>query len=374
MLPHFPARGPGFVAALAGIEVGMTKEITLDVVETLTPAVVFAAGGVEDVISKLEAQVRAIPLDVTTEKGRKHIKSVAYQVSRSKTALDDMGKKVQEEARAIVDRVNADRRTVNARLDALRDEVKAPVVAFEAREAARIEAHQTAIREIEYLARFDTEPDESLVSDRLGALSAYKGRDWQEFSGRGAQAYADAERSLNAHAIAAKVRREEREEAERQAAINAELERQREEEARKEREAEIARKAAEDARIEAERRAKAEQDRIEAEKQAAEERAARAEREKTEAAKRAEEARIAAEAKAERERRAAVEAERKRIEDEKRREQQEAEYRAKDRTHKAKINGGVLSALSNLGLSDELGKAVITAIVQGKVPNVTINY
>lgn len=374
MPPHFPARGPGFVAALASIEVGMTKEITLDVVETLTPAVVFAAGGVEDVISKLEAQVRAIPLDVTTEKGRKHIKSVAYQVSRSKTALDDMGKKVQEEARAIVDRVNADRRTVNARLDALRDEVKAPVVAFEAREAARIEAHQAAIREIEYLARFDAEPDESLVSDRLGALSAYKGRDWQEFSGRGAQAYVDAERSLNAHAVAAKVRREEREEAERQAAINAELERQREEEARKEREAEIARKAAEDARIEVERRAKAEQDRIEAEKQAAEERAARAEREKAEAAKRAEEARIAAEAKAESDRQAAVEAERKRIEDEKRREQQEAERRARDRTHKAKINGGVLSALSDLGLSDELGKAVITAIVQGKVPNVTINY
>lgn len=208
----------------------------------------------------------------------------------------------------------------------------------------------------------------------MSALIAYKGRDWQEFSGRGAQAYADAERSLNAHAVAAKVRREEREEAERQAAINAGLERQREEEARKEREAEIARKAAENARIEAERRAKAEQDRIESEKRAAEERAARAEREKSEAAKRAEEARIAAEAKAERDRQVAVEAERKRIEDEKRREQQEAERRAKDRTHKAKINGGVLAVLSGLGLSDELGKSVIAAIVQGKVPNVTINY
>ena len=93
-----------------------------------------------------------------------------------------------------------------------------------------------------------------------------------------------------------------------------------------------------------------------------------------EAAKRAEEARIAAEAKAERDRLAAVEAERKRIEDEKRREQQEAERRAKDRTHKAKINSGVLAALSTIGLSDELGKAVITAIVQGEIPSVTINY
>lgn len=352
----------------------MNKEITLDVIETLKPAVVFSAGGVEDIISKLEAQVRAIPLDVTTEKGRKHIKSVAYQVSRSKTALDDMGKKVQEEARSVVDAVNADRRMISARLDALRDEVKAPVVAFEAREASRIESHQNAIRKIESLARFDIEPDEDVVSDRLSVLETYKGRDWQEFSARGVQAYGDAERILKAHAIAAKVRREERQEAARQAAIKAELERQRQEELQKEREEEIARKAAEDARREAERRAKAEQERIERAKIAAEERAERAEREKIEAAKRAEEMRIAAEKKAERDRQAAVDAERNRIEAERFRVQQEAEQRAKDRTHKAKINGSILTALSSLGLPDDLGKAVITAIVQGKIPNVTINY
>lgn len=352
----------------------MNKEITLDVIETLKPAVVFSAGGVEDIISKLEAQVRAIPLDVTTEKGRKHIKSVAYQVSRSKTVLDDMGKKVQEEARSVVDAVNADRRMISARLDALRDEVKAPVVAFEAREASRIESHQNAIRKIEFLARFDIEPDEDVISDRLSVLETYKGRDWQEFSARGAQACGDAERILKAHAIAAKVRREEREEAARQADIKAELERQRQEELQKEREEEIARKAAEDARREAERQAKAEQERIERAKIAAEERAARAEREKIEAAKRAEEMRIAAEKKAERDRQAAVDAERNRIEAERFRVQQEAEQRAKDRTHKAKINGSILTALSSLGLPDDLGKAVITAIVQGKIPNVTINY
>ncbi|XQZ98861.1 hypothetical protein ACOZ4Y_02715 [Komagataeibacter rhaeticus] len=346
----------------------------LEVIQTLTPQVVFQNGGVEDIISKLERDVRAMPVDPTTEKGRKEIKSIAHKVARSKTALDGMGKEVQAEAKAVVDRVNAERRVICSRLDALRDEVRRPVDEYEAREKERVEAHQTAIREIEYLARFDTEPDEALVAQRIDALSAFEGRDWQEFSARGAQAYGDAERNLNAHGVAAKARREVQEEAARQAAIEAEKEHERQEEARKAREAEIARKAAEDARLAAERRAQAERDRVEREKRDAEERAARAEQEKIAAAKRAEAARVAAAEKAERDRQAAVAAERRRIEDEKRREQQEAERRANDRAHKAKVNGDALRALTVLGLSDDLGKAVITAIVQGKVPHVTLTY
>lgn len=346
----------------------------LEVIQTLTPQVVFQNGGVEDIISKLERDVRAMPVDPTTEKGRKEIKSIAHKVARSKTALDGMGKKVQAEAKARVDRVNAERRTICSRLDALRDEVRRPVDEYEAREKERVEEHQAAIREIENLTRFDAEPDEVLVAQRIDALSAFADRDWQEFSARGAQAYGGAERNLTAHAIAAKARREAEEEVARQAAIEAEKERERQEEARKAREAEIARKAAEDARLAAERRAQAERDRIEREKREAEDRATRAEQEKVAAAKRAEEARVAAAEKAERDRQAAVAAERKRIEDEKRREQQEAERRANDRAHKAKVNDDALRALTALGLSEDLGKAVITAIVQGKVPHVALTY
>lgn len=346
----------------------------LEVIQTLTPQVVFQNDGVEDIISKLERDVRAMVVDPTTEKGRKEIKSIAHKVARSKTALDDMGKEVQAEAKAIVDRVNEDRRVIRDRLNALRDEVRAPVDEYDAREKERVEAHQSAIREIEYLARFDAEPNEELVRQRLDALAAFSGRDWQEFAARGAQAYGDAERNLNAHAVAAKARREAQENADRIAAIEVEKERIRQEEERKIREEEIARQAAEAARIEVERRAKIEQDRVERERQAAIERYQRAERQKIEADKLAEEQRKATEKKAEEDKQAAIAAERKRAEDEKRREQQEAERRASDRAHKAKVNGDALRALTALGLSDDQGKAVITAIVQGKVPNVTLSY
>lgn len=346
----------------------------LEVIQTLTPQIVFQKGGVEDIISKLERDVRAMPVDPTTEKGRKEIKSIAHKVARTKTGLDGMGKDVQAEAKAVVDRVNEDRRVIRVRLDALRDEVRAPVDEYEAREKERVEAHQSAIREIEYLASYDAEPNEELVRQRLDALAAFSGRDWQEFAARGAQAYGDAERNLNAHAVAAKARREAKEDADRIAAIEAEKRRVRQEEERKAREEEIARQAAETARIEAERRAKIEQDRVERERQAAIEQARRAEQQKIEAAKLAEEQRKAAEKKAEEDKQAAIIAERKRVEDEKRREQQEAERRANDRAHKAKVNGDALRALIALGLSDDQGKAVITAIVQGKVPNVILSY
>ncbi|MCG4273931.1 coiled-coil domain-containing protein [Acetobacter senegalensis] len=352
----------------------MQKELTLDTVETLVPSIVFAEGGVEDVVSKLEAYVRALPLDATTEKGRKHIKSVAYDVARSKTALDNMGKEVQESARAIVDRVNADRRVVKARLDTLRDEVKAPVVEFEQREAARVEEHQIAIRDIEALARFDFAPDEETVSARQSELERIYGRDFEEFKERAKVAFEQSGVSLSAHAEAAKARRLQQEEAERKAVLEAEEAGRRLEAERIAREERIAQEAAERSRVQAEQAAQAERERLEREAQAAvareqaaaqamKEAQARAEREKAEAARRAEE-----------EKERAVQAERERVAAEKRREEAEAKRRATDRAHKSAVNNAALLALVEAGASESVGKAIVKAIALGKIPHVSINY
>ena len=90
-----------------------------------------------------------------------------------------------------------------------------------------------------------------------------------------------------------------------------------------------------------------------------------------EAAKRREEE--AAE-KAKRDQEAAIEAERQRVAAEKRRELEEAEKRTKNRAHLAAVNREVLAAMVNVGASDELGKALIAAIVKGEIPHVTIAY
>ena len=352
----------------------MQKELTLDVVETLVPSGVFADGGVEDIVSKLELHVRGMKLDATTEKGRKHIKSVAYDVARSKTALDNMGKEVQKAAKLTVDRVNADRRIITTRLDNLRDEVKAPVVEFEQREAARVEGHQIAIRDIEALARFDFAPDEQTVASRLSELDRLYDRNFEEFKERAKVAFEQSSISLSAHIEAAKARRIQQEEAERQAAMAADEERKRLEAERIAREKRIAQEAAERSRIQAEQAAQVERDRLEREAQVAvareqsaaqamKEAQARAEREKVEAARRAEE-----------EKARAVQAERDRLAAEKRQEAAEAKRRAADKAHKSAVNNAALLAIVDAGASEVLGKAIVKAIALGKVPHVSINY
>ncbi|MGO2959303.1 MAG: hypothetical protein ACTIDN_09740 [Acetobacter sp.] len=352
----------------------MQKELTLDVVETLVPSVVFADGGVEDIVSKLELHVRGMVLDATTEKGRKHIKSVAYDVARSKTALDNMGKEVQKAAKLTVDRVNADRRIITTRLDNLRDEVKAPVIEFEQREAARVEGHQITIRDIEALARFDFAPDEETVSARQSELEHLYDRDFEEFKERAKLAFEQSSVSLSAHIEAAKARRNKQEEAERQAALAAEEERKRLEVERIAREERIAHEAAERSRLQAEQAAQAERDRLEREAQAAvareqaaaqamREAQARAEREKVEAANRAKE-----------EKERAIQAERDRVAAEKSREEAETKRRAADKAHKSAVNNAALLAIVDAGASESVGKEIVKAIALGKVPHVSINY
>lgn len=77
--------------------------------------------------------------------------------------------------------------------------------------------------------------------------------------------------------------------------------------------------------------------------------------------------------KIEAERRKAAKAEQARLEEEKRI-KDEANRKAKDTEHHRQVNNEILSALTELGASDEFAKALIKAIATNKIPNVKINY
>lgn len=91
----------------------------------LVPADVFKPGGVMALLARLEADVRAVKTDISTAIGREQVRSLAYKVARSKTALDAMGKALTDDARAQIDAVNAERRAIRERLDALAEPVRA---------------------------------------------------------------------------------------------------------------------------------------------------------------------------------------------------------------------------------------------------------
>lgn len=289
----------------------------LIVVEALVPAVVFAPGGVRTLLDKLKADVRAVPTDISTPKGRAAVKSLAFKVARSKTAIDELGKQLVVDLKAQTNAIDAERRIVREECDALKEEVLFNLTQWEDSEKERIAAHEHGLVAISDLAEPRIPDSAEEIRRRIDQLDmiAADGRNWQEFAQRAAQAIKSARTELgdlleDAEAREAEEVERQRIAAEEEAARQAELARQ-----QAEREAEIARQAAETARLEAEEEAARQ---AEIARQAAEAEAARVaevarlERERIERA--AQEAAEAARLEAIRRAEEAA-AERKRIED-----------------------------------------------------------
>ncbi|AUR98069.1 coil containing protein [Vibrio phage 1.246.O._10N.261.54.E10] len=85
-------------------------------------------------------------------------------------------------------------------------------------------------------------------------------------------------------------------------------------------------------------------------------------------------AKIDAEAAAKRQAEAAAAAERKAIADEEDRQKREAQQRENDKKHRTTVNRRNLAVLLAMGISEDDGKKVITAIAKGELPDIRIYY
>lgn len=336
----------------------------LAIVETLTAEVVFAPGGVDAILEKITAEVQSFKGDISTPSGRDQIRSLAFKVARSKTALDELGKNLVADLKKQTGAIDAERRRIRDDLDALKDEVRQPLTDWENADKERIEAHEKAILDMEALLDFGgQEPSATQLQERITILAERQPRQWQEFVQRASDvALRVGKRLEDLHGAA--VRRE---------AERAELDRLRQAQAereQRERDERIAAAAADRARIEAE--AKAESAARAAALAAAQERE-RIEKEAADANARAEQA--------ERGRLRAIEDERKRVADAAAKEAAETAKREADKKHKANINNQVLAALvlatagdGSKSLSKEQATAIVTALAQGKIPHTRISY
>lgn len=342
----------------------MNALVTID---TLTPEVVFAPGGVEAIISKLEADVRSVKTDMSTDEGRKEIASLAYKVARSKTALDEMGKELVAGIKAQASKIDAERRIIRDRLDALKEEVRKPLTDWEDAEKARVAEHEQAIATIINMAQIEHGTSSDEIAQLIEGINFFSERNWQEFAARAAGTIEEVSARLN-KAMAAAQKRE---------AEAAELERFRAEQAARaqaEREARIAEEAVAKARAEMEAKAKRE---AEEAALAAEREHNRVERERAEAIARAEraerEAKEAAE-RAERDRLTAIEAERKRAADAAAKEAAEAAKREANKRHLAKVNNAAVAAFVAGGMAEDAAKLAVTLIAKRQIPAITIAY
>lgn len=103
----------------------------------MTPREVFMPASVQKILEAVEARARAEVPDLSTAKGRQAIASLAFKVARSKTFLDNVGKDLAADWKKQAANVDVLRRTIRDRLDALKDEVRAPLTQWEEAEKER---------------------------------------------------------------------------------------------------------------------------------------------------------------------------------------------------------------------------------------------
>ncbi|HGM4945902.1 TPA: hypothetical protein ACOFEK_004473 [Stenotrophomonas maltophilia] len=304
--------------------------------ESVNAVEVFTGGGLDDLLARIRAEAVTLVPNVKTVAGRKEIASIAYKVSRSKTAIDDAGKALVADLKKQTGDIDSARKKARDTLDALRDEVRKPLTDWEAEqeriERERVEAEERARAAAEEARLAELARKEEEIRAREEAVRAAEEAERQ----RVAAEQAERERVERE----ARLQAEAAENAKREAAAAVE---------RAEREAREATERAAREAAEAEQRAK--------------DAAERAEREKAEAVAAAERRAQEEAERAERERQAQADAQRK-----------ADEARAADVEHRRSINRAAMAALIAQGISEDDAATVITAIVQGKVPAVAIRY
>lgn len=334
----------------------MSEIMDLVVIEKKNAMAVFTNNDqLDPLIEAIEKEARSLVPDVTTKKGRDAIASMAHKVARSKTYIDNAGKDLVAELKALPKQIDESRRVVRERLDALKDEVRRPLTEWEA-EQERIKAEEAMnalhAEALEMNIKFDQELAAKFEADHEMALLMDKDIDRER-----ADKAAEAERQRIAHEE--EIKRQAEEKAKREAAEKAQ--REIEAAAAREREAILAKERAERERIEAQQRAEREQ------REAAE----RAEREK-QAAVEAE--RRKAQEEADRIRREAEQREQARLAEEKRKADEQARREADVKHRKAVDTEIVKALLANTSLTRDQAIEVLTAIKDGNIPHTGISY
>ena len=356
----------------------MTNELTIvDRVRENPALVLVEPESFDPFYDRIRAEVMGHEADLSTDKGRKAIASLAHKVVRTKTAIDAAGKKLNEDARARINAVDAARRTIREKLDALAEEVRKPLTAWEAAEELRVSECNGALTWIRNAATILADDTAETLDCRLNALDGYGETDasWREFGPMIAAA-----KQTTRDALTVGIERLKREKAER-----AELARLR---AEAEARAEADRIAAEEAaRAEAERLAaeRAEQARKDAD--AREQARIEAARQEAAQAAQREAERIAREAQAERDRKheeelAAQRAEAARLQREAN-ERAEAERKAtealaareRDKAHRSAVMKAAKEDIMEAGcVSEDQAKSIVLAICGGNVRNVNVRF
>jgi septal ring factor EnvC (AmiA/AmiB activator) len=154
-------------AAEATTETPVTDLIKLPEISAEKAPTIFGHNSLKQFVDAARAAVINEVPDLSTDKGRKRIASLAATVARSKTAVDDAGrlylKKLKEQPKVI----EAELRKFETDMNALRDEVRKPLNEWQAARDAEEDRLQAGIDQV--VARFTLAAD-ATADEIQGAL------------------------------------------------------------------------------------------------------------------------------------------------------------------------------------------------------------
>jgi hypothetical protein len=337
----------------------MTK---LEAVGTMTPAKLFTVDGktLEEAVNQISEHCLAFVPDMTVKKDRDAVRSVAATIARTKTFIDDCGKDVLAEAKALTDRVNGQRRWAKEKLQELQDTVRKPLTEFEENEK-RLAARKVAVMEqIIGLAEGIEEAPSDEIKVRIEALKAIDLKGLDDIAEKAGMKMTLTRSRLEKALPLALEREAARAKAE-------EVRRAAEAEEKRLHEKKIADDAAEKARADAEAKAKADADKAKADADAAAAKA-KADADAALAAEKARADKEIADAKAK------IEADQKAADDARKAQEEADRQRAADEAHRTKILAEVTADLYAALKENAGGETIAQAIAEGKIRHVTISF
>ncbi|MDE2101585.1 MAG: hypothetical protein KGL39_30345 [Patescibacteria group bacterium] len=145
------------------------------------------AADADDVLGKLRRELDGYVPDATTPDGRAEIGSKAKRVGSAKQDLLRLGAGLKADHQKVLKAIVAEEKIIEERMDAMRDAILAPRVAYQEREKRRVAEHEAAIAAIPESPDYGTHESAAELSQRLQWLIAYRatpGRDFEEFEGR----------------------------------------------------------------------------------------------------------------------------------------------------------------------------------------------
>jgi colicin import membrane protein len=353
---------------------------SLALLNTMPAKDLFAPGGITD--AQLEAGrawylAESKKYGIATKEERAQFARFARPLQKLRTGIEARAKEFTGETKRQLAAIDTEKRRLVAVVGGIEDEVLAPLTNWESKEQLRISRHTAVLADI-HASQPHVYPTVDALRARIDTLAVLDPEYMEEFS----------EPIRNAKTAVLKVLRDALAQRMQEEANRAELEKLRQEAAARD---EASRQAALALAIKEQEEREAIQRELRAAAELAEA-TQKIQQQKEEAEKRAKEAeerRIAdeqasvvrareAQARGDREKAEAVEAERKRAADAAAEEYRQMEARAADQEHRVRVNAAAVNALIEScdldGANAGIAWAVVNAIAEGLIPQVTINY